>query len=147
MTQWLTHILLVDDNPGDIRLFQDYFTSTHPHTHFSIASNGCDALVLLGQAGQGARASRPDLIVLDLGLPGKNGWEILAELKADPALCTIPIILLSTLPDEADADPNDALHPDLYLQKPMNLDGYPLLVQTITDWWMTRKTEAPEPGR
>jgi chemotaxis family two-component system response regulator Rcp1 len=128
-------ILLVEDNPADVRLLQDAFKASQLPHRLQVVSDGLQALSVLQGRSPDARAVRPDLLMLELHLPGKTGWEVLAELKATPVLHTLPVIMLSgglTAYDEAQ---RRALRPDLHLQKPQGLAAYFRLACTLGEFW------------
>jgi CheY-like chemotaxis protein len=95
-------ILLVEDNPGDVRLTQEVFKETNISNNLSVVGDGVDALAFLRREGSYADAVRPDIMLLDLNLPRKSGRDVLAEIKGDPALRNIPIVVLTTSPAEQD---------------------------------------------
>ena len=128
-------ILLVEDSPGDVRLLQEAFKECQfPHC-LQVVSDGGKALAYLQRLAADARAVRPDLMVLELNLPCKNGWEVLAGLKEIPALHSLPVILLSTGLTSRDEEQRAALRPHLYLQKPVTWEAYFRMAQAIGEFW------------
>jgi len=128
-------ILLVEDNPGDVRLLQEAFKASQLPHRLQVVSDGIQALAFLQGLSPYARAVRPDLLMLELNLPGKNGWEVLAELKATPTLHSLPVIMLSEGLTASDEAQRRALRPDLHLQKPQGLEAYFRLARTLGEFW------------
>jgi len=129
--------LLVEDNPGDIRLTQEAF-GHHPsgnHLNLNVTRDGVEASDFLWRRGEFATAPRPDLILLDLNLPKKNGRELLQEIKADPDLRRIPVMVLSTSRAEQDLQKAYNLHANCYITKPDRLDEFRDMVRTIEHFW------------
>jgi CheY-like chemotaxis protein len=131
------HILLVEDNPGDIRLTREAFSQTRTPIDLRVATDGVEALEFLRGAGQFRSAPRPDLILLDLNLPRKNGREVLAEIKRDQALRRIPVVVLTTSTAEEDILGAYDLHANSYITKPVDLGQFDDIVQTIERFWMS----------
>jgi CheY-like chemotaxis protein len=129
-------ILLVEDNPGDVRLTQEIFKEGKVRNQLSIAWNGEEALAFLHNEGRFAGASRPDIIVLDLNLPRKDGREVLAEIKSDPDLKRIPVVILTTSQAESDLLQSYNLHANCYIVKPVDLDHFVEVVKTIEGFWL-----------
>lgn len=130
-------ILLVEDNPGDVFLTREAFREGRIHHHMSVADDGEEALQFLRREGPYRNAPRPDVILLDLNLPKKDGRELLAELKADPELKFIPVIVLTT--SEADSDISKAyrLHANCYLTKPIQVDEFLNKIKMVEDFWLS----------
>lgn len=128
-------ILLVEDNPGDVYLLQEGFKECQLPHRLQVVSDGGKALAFLHGLAADARAVRPDLMVLDLHLPCKNGWEVLAEMKEIPALHSLPVILLSECLAPRDEERRAALRPNLCLQKPGTLEAYFRMAQVIGEFW------------
>ena|SRR5579884_2523737 len=128
-------ILLVDDSIADIRLTQEAFKEWHVPNHLNVVMDGMAALDFLRKKGKHGDAVRPDLIILDLNLPCKNGREVLKEIKTDPDLRRIPVMILST--SKADSDLNRAydLHANCYITKPVDLDDFMNVMRSIEDFW------------
>ena|SRR5215470_1162952 len=130
-------ILLVEDNPGDVRLTIEALRDSKIHNHLSVARDGVEALAFLHREAGFANAVRPDLILLDLNLPRKDGREVLAEVKADPALRTIPVVILTTSKAERDVMRSYELQANCYITKPVDLDQFMTVIKTIEDFWLT----------
>ena len=131
-------VLLVEDSPGDVRLTQEAFRDANRSIHLHVASDGVEALAFLRHEGAHARSPRPDLILLDLNLPRMDGREVLAQIKADGSLKTIPTVILTTSEAEADIVESYQLHANCYLSKPGLLDAFESLVKSINDFWLTK---------
>ena len=130
-------ILLVEDNPGDVRLTQEALNDAKVHNHLSVAEDGVEAIAFLRQLNQYADAPRPDLILLDLNLPRKDGREVLSEIKADPDLHRIPVVILTTSEAEEDVYRAYHLNANCYITKPVNLEQFLKIVRSIEDFWLT----------
>jgi chemotaxis family two-component system response regulator Rcp1 len=130
-------ILLVEDNPGDVLLTQEAFREGRLAHRLSVAEDGEEAIRFLRREGQYANAPKPDVILLDLNLPKKDGRELLAEIKEDPALRYIPIIVLTTSDAEQDVWRAYKLHANCYLTKPVNLDDFIRKIRSFEDFWLT----------
>ena len=130
-------ILLVEDNPADVRLTVEVFKDSRITNHISVATDGEEALAFLQKQGKYADADRPDLILLDLNLPRKDGREVLSEIKADHDLKTIPVIVLTT--SDADQDVWKAYDSGVnsYITKPVDLDQFIRIFRTIEEFWLT----------
>ncbi len=135
-------ILLVEDNPADVRLTQEALREGKVRNNLSIARDGEEALAFLRREG----TPRPDLILLDLNLPRRDGREVLKEIKSDPALRTIPVVVLTTSEAEADILKSYALHANCYITKPVDLDQFITVVKSIDDFWLTIVRLPPEPS-
>jgi CheY-like chemotaxis protein len=129
-------ILLVEDNLGDIRLTREVFKECKVLNNLSVAEDGEEAMAFLRRQGPYAKVTRPDLVLLDLNLPKKSGREVLAELKADPVLRRIPVVVLTTSSAETDIVKSYELHANCYLTKPVQLDEFIKVVQSIEDFWL-----------
>jgi two-component system, chemotaxis family, response regulator Rcp1 len=130
-------VLLVEDSPGDVRLTREAFKDAKVHINLHIASDGAEAMAFLGREGQHANAPRPDLILLDLNLPKKDGREVLEEIKESPALKCIPVVILTTSASEEDILRSYTLHANCYITKPVDLDGFLKVVKSIDNFWLT----------
>jgi two-component system, chemotaxis family, response regulator Rcp1 len=130
-------VLLVEDNPGDIRLTKEAFRDASPAINLHVATDGVDAMAFLRREGTHADAPRPDIILLDLNMPRMDGREVLAHIKGDENLNTIPRIILTTSDAEADIVKSYQLQANCYLCKPVELDSFEKLVRNINDFWMT----------
>jgi chemotaxis family two-component system response regulator Rcp1 len=131
-------VLLVEDSPGDVRLTQEAFREANPAIHLHVTTDGVEAMAFLTRQGIHARAPRPDLILLDLNLPKMDGREVLAHIKDDPGLKTIPTVILTTSDAEADIVKSYQLQANCYLSKPVQLDAFETLVKSINDFWLTK---------
>lgn len=130
-------ILLVDDNPADVRLAQEALRETSAEKkNLRVVSDGVAALDFLRRRGPWGDAPRPDLILLDLNLPKKDGREVLAEIKMDEELRAIPVIVLTTSEDKEDVRRSYELHANCYISKPVGLDRYLEAVRRIDDFWL-----------
>jgi len=130
-------ILLVEDNPADIRLAQEAFKDAKVHNVLYTVGDGVEALAFLRQEGQYADAARPDLILLDLNLPKKDGREVLAEIKADEHLKLIPVVILTVSKDEEDILKTYNLHANCYITKPIDFEQFMKVVKSIEEFWLT----------
>ena len=130
-------ILLVEDNPGDVRLTREALRDGKVRNNLSVVTDGVEALAFLRREGRYADAPRPDVILLDLNLPKKDGREVLAEVKADERLRRIPVVVLTTSADERDVLRSYELQAACYITKPVDLDQFIAVVQSIEDFWLT----------
>jgi chemotaxis family two-component system response regulator Rcp1 len=130
-------ILLVEDSPGDVRLTREALREGKVRNRLHVASDGVEALAFLRREGRHAAAPRPDVILLDLNLPRMDGREVLAALKADPALRRIPVVILTTSQDEQDVLRAYELHANCYITKPVDLDQFIAVIQSIESFWLT----------
>jgi chemotaxis family two-component system response regulator Rcp1 len=129
-------ILLVEDNEADIRLTQEVLTDNKVQNNLIIAHNGEEALACLRRQGKYSGSVRPDLILLDLNLPVKDGREVLAEIKSDPNLKSIPVVILTTSKAEEDIVKTYDLHANCYITKPVDLEQFITVVSYIQDFWL-----------
>ncbi len=130
-------ILMVEDNPGDIRLTVEALKEGKVRNNFHAVEDGVEALAFLRQEGNYAQVPRPDLILLDLNLPKMNGREVLAEIKADPDLRRIPVVILTVSKAEQDILKSYNLHANCYITKPVDLDQFLEVVKAIENFWLT----------
>ena len=130
-------VLLVEDSPGDIRLTQEALKDAKIHINLHVVRDGEQAMSFLMREGEYANAPRPDLILLDLNLPKKDGREVLQEIKESPTLKIIPVVILTTSAAEADILRSYLLHANCYITKPVSLDGFLTVVKSIEDFWMS----------
>jgi len=131
-------VLLVEDSPGDVRLTQEAFREANPSVHLHLASDGVEALAFLRHEAPYRDAPRPDLTLLDLNLPRMDGREVLAYIKADESLKTMPTVILTTSEAEVDIARSYQLQANCYLCKPVQLQEFEALVKSINDFWLTR---------
>lgn len=136
-------ILLVEDNPGDVRLTQEAFKGAKILNHLYVVNDGVDALDFLYRRGKHTQAQRPDLILLDLNLPRKNGREVLAEIKADETLKRIPVVILTTSRAEEDILKAYNLHANCYITKPVDFVQFTNVINTIESFWLSIVTLPP----
>lgn len=130
-------VLLVEDNPGDIRLTQEAFKEGRILVNITVATDGVQAIDILNQRGPYTGTPRPDLILLDLNLPKKSGWEVLGEIKADNDLKRIPVIVMTTSKAAQDIHRVYDLNANCYITKPVELDDFLKVVRSIEDFWLT----------
>ena len=130
-------ILLVEDNPGDVRLTIEALKEGKVSNTLSVARDGVEALSFLRREGPHGKAARPDLILLDLNLPKKDGREVLAELKDDSSLRRIPVVVLTTSKAEEDILRTYDLHANCYITKPVDLEQFISVVRSIDDFWLS----------
>jgi CheY-like chemotaxis protein len=130
-------ILLIEDNPGDARLTQEALNEGKVKNNLHIAYDGVEATDFLFKRNEYQNAPRPDLIILDLNLPKKNGQEVLAEIKADDSLKSIPVIILTISKAEEDIIRSYNLHANCFLIKPIDLDQFFDVVRSIEDFWLS----------
>jgi len=130
-------ILLVEDNPGDVRLTVEAFKEGKIRNHLSVVGDGVDALAFLRQEGPFADAPRPDLILLDLNLPRKNGRDVLAEINEEENLKQIPVVVLTTSNAEKDILVTRDLNASCYINKPVDFAQFVTVVKIIEDFWFT----------
>ena len=137
-------ILLVEDNPGDVRLTREALKEAKVINNLTVLKDGVEALAFLRQQGPYGGAVIPHLILLDLNLPKKDGREVLAQIKKDDSLKMIPTVILTTSDAEADIARSYQLQANCYLSKPVELDAFESLVKSISDFWLT-KAKLPQP--
>jgi len=131
-------VLLVEDSPGDVRLTKEAFRDANMSITLHVASDGVEAMAFLRNEGGYQESPRPDLILLDLNLPRMDGREVLARVKADDSLKTIPTVILTTSEAEADIAKSYQLQANCYLSKPVQFDAFEGLVKSINDFWLIR---------
>jgi two-component system, chemotaxis family, response regulator Rcp1 len=133
----LINILLVEDNPADVRLTQEALKeAAHARTRLHVAGDGVEALEFLHKEGSFASAPRPDLMLLDLNLPRVDGRQVLAEVKGDPDLRRIPVVVLTTSPSDDDILHAYDHHVNSYIRKPVDLDQFLHVLRAIDDYWL-----------
>jgi two-component system, chemotaxis family, response regulator Rcp1 len=130
-------ILLVEDEAGDVYLTSEALKKGPAPNRLHVVEDGVEALAFLRRAAQYTDAPRPDLILLDLNLPRKDGREVLAEIKADPALASIPIIVLTTSNAPDDIQRAYELHANCYITKPVELDEFMAVLRTLQEFWFS----------
>ena len=130
-------VLLVEDNPGDVRLTRESFQEGKIHCDMSVVEDGVEALAFLHRKGKYDDAALPDLILLDLNMPRKDGREVLAELKEDPDFKRIPVVVLTSSEAEQDIIKCYDLHANCYISKPVDLEQFIKVVHYIEDFWVT----------
>ncbi|HUU31511.1 MAG TPA: response regulator [Phycisphaerae bacterium] len=130
------HVLLVEDNPGDVRLTTEALREGKIPHHLHVVSDGVEAMAFLRREGPYADAPRPDLILLDLNLPKKDGREVLAEIKADENLKRIPVVVLTTSQAEEDILRTYELHANCYVTKPVDLQQFIAVIRAIEEYWL-----------
>jgi CheY-like chemotaxis protein len=129
--------LLVEDNPGDVRLTREALKESKLSNNLSVVGDGVEALDFLRREGTYADAPRPDVILLDLNLPRKGGREVLAEIKADSSLRRIPVVVITSSEAEQDVLASYDLHVNCYVTKPVDLDQFIKVVQSVGTFWLT----------
>jgi chemotaxis family two-component system response regulator Rcp1 len=132
----IMQILLVEDNPGDVRLTLEAFETVNPAIKLHVATDGIEAMTFLRHESGSEQTPRPDLILLDLNLPKMDGREVLAQIKGDPGLRTIPTVILTTSDADADIVRSYQLHANCYLRKPVQLEAFHHLVKSLNDFWV-----------
>jgi chemotaxis family two-component system response regulator Rcp1 len=130
-------VLLVEDSPGDVRLTREAFKDAKVHINLHVASDGAKAMAFLKHEGEYANVPRPDLVLLDLNLPKKDGREVLEEIKESPTLKSIPVVILTTSSSETDILRSYLLHANCYITKPVGLDGFLKVVKSIDSFWLS----------
>jgi chemotaxis family two-component system response regulator Rcp1 len=130
-------ILLVEDNPGDVRLTIEGLKEGKILNNLNVVSNGVEALAFLRKEGQYADVPRPELILLDLNLPRKDGREVLAEIKNDANLKRIPVVILTSSQAEQDIVKSYNLHANCFITKPVELDQFIGVIKSIEQFWLT----------
>jgi chemotaxis family two-component system response regulator Rcp1 len=130
-------VLLVEDSPGDVRLTREAFKDAKVHVNLNVAADGAEAMAYLGREGKYVNSLRPDLILLDLNLPKKDGREVLAELKESPSLKSIPVVILTTSASEVDIHGSYQNHANCYITKPVDLEGFLKVVKSIDSFWLS----------
>jgi len=131
-------VLLVEDSPGDVRLTQEAFRESNVLVHLHVAIDGVEALAYLKREGAHINSPRPDLILLDLNLPKKDGRQVLAHIKGNDDLKSIPTVILTTSEAEVDIVKSYQLQANCYLSKPVHLQEFESLVRSIKDFWLTK---------
>jgi CheY-like chemotaxis protein len=130
-------MLLVEDNPGDVRLTKETLKDAKVIINLSVVKDGVEAMAFLRHESKYAKAPRPDLVLLDLNLPRKDGREVLAEIKQDPDLKCIPVIIMSISNAEEDIIKSYNLYANAYVTKPLNLEQFAKIARAVEDFWFT----------
>lgn len=130
-------VLLVEDSPGDVRLTREALKEGKVRNNLSVVSDGVEAMEFLRREGRFADAPRPDIVLLDLNMPRKDGREVLAEMKGDDTLKRIPVVILTTSDAEQDILRTYNLHANCYLKKPVDLEQFISIVKSVEDFWLT----------
>lgn len=130
------HILLVEDNLGDVRLTKEAMKEAKVRNRIDVVSDGEEAMAFLHRRGKHTDANRPDVILLDLNLPKKTGLEVLKEIKEDPSLRRIPVVVITTSRAEQDIVRSYDLHANCYITKPVDLGQFLEVVKSIDDFWL-----------
>jgi two-component system, chemotaxis family, response regulator Rcp1 len=130
-------VLLIEDSPGDVLLTREALKDAKMHINLHIAYDGVEAMAFLARLGEHADAPRPDLILLDLNLPKKDGREVLEEIKQSPTLKSIPVVILTTSESDADIQRSYHSHANCYIAKPVDLDGFLKVVKSIDSFWLS----------
>ncbi len=139
-------ILLVEDSPGDVRLTKEALKEGKVLNRLSVVGDGVEAIAFLRREGKYTGAPRPDLILLDLNLPKKDGREVLAEIKADENLRSIPVVVLTVSKAEEDIFKSYNLQANCYITKPVDLDQYIKIVRSVEEFWLTIVKLPPKGG-
>jgi len=134
-TPKIINILLVEDNPADILLTAEALREGNTSHELNAVNDGTEAVAYLRREGNYAEATRPDIILLDINLPKKNGFEVLAEIKEDPELKRIPVIILTTSSAKQDIRKAYDLHANCYINKPVDLNDFLKIARSIEDFW------------
>jgi len=130
-------VLLVEDNPGDVRLMQEALKDAKVRNNLHVVNDGDEAMSFLRRQEKYSDSPEPDLIMLDLNLPGKDGREVLQEIKTHPALMHIPVVIVTTSSAEEDILESYSLHANCFVKKPVNLEQFIKVVHAIEDFWFT----------
>jgi two-component system response regulator len=139
-------ILLVEDSPGDVLLTKIGLEESKLHNHLTVVEDGVEAMDFLHRRGKYSDAPRPDLVLLDLNLPRKDGRQVLNEIKADPELKRIPVAVLTTSTAEQDVAAAYDQHANCYITKPLDMDQFKKIVFSIEDFWFSIVTLPPKNG-
>jgi CheY-like chemotaxis protein len=142
----LISVLLVEDDPGDVLLIREAFSDHKVGNGLTVVSDGVEAMEYLRGEGEYAGRVRPDLILLDLNLPRKSGAEVLAEVKTDPGLSMIPVVVLTTSQSEEDVMRSYKMHANAYITKPVDFDRFGQIVQQIDEFFIGIVKLPPKQG-
>jgi CheY-like chemotaxis protein len=146
MNAELISVLLVEDDPGDVLLIREAFADHKIGNGLSVVSDGVEAIEYVRGEGRHAGRTRPDLILLDLNLPRKSGAEVLAEIKGDPKLSTIPVVVLTTSQSEEDVLRSYKNHANAFITKPVDFDRFGEIVHQIDDFFIGIVKLPPKQG-
>jgi chemotaxis family two-component system response regulator Rcp1 len=133
----LIEVLLVEDSPGDVRLTREALKDAKMHISLKVVSDGTEAMAYVRREGNYTDVPRPDLILLDLNLPKKDGRDVLKEIKESDALKSIPVVILTTSASQVDVERSYKLHANCYITKPVDLQGFIKVVQSIDNFWLS----------
>jgi CheY-like chemotaxis protein len=136
MNAQLIEVLLVEDDPGDVLLIREAFGEHKVGNRLTVVNDGVDAMAYLRRQGPHAEARRPDLVLLDLNLPRMNGAEVLAQIKGDPGLALIPVVILTTSEADEDILRSYELHANAYITKPVDFDRFTQIVHQIDEFFI-----------
>jgi chemotaxis family two-component system response regulator Rcp1 len=139
-------ILLVEDSPGDVRLTREALKDAKVHINLHVASDGIEAMDFLHREGKYADVPRPDMILLDLNLPKKDGRQVLEEIKESPSLKSIPVVILTTSSSDEDVMRSYQFHANCYISKPVDLNGFLKVIKSIDNFWLSIVKLPREPG-
>ena len=137
-------ILLAEDNPGDARLTEKAFDQGNIINNLHVVENGIETMKYLNQEGEYGEKPRPNLVLLDLNMPGKDGWEVLEEVQDDPELARIPVIVLTSSEAEEDIVKSYELQANAYLTKPVDFQGFLEIVHGFEEFWLSVVKMPPE---
>jgi CheY-like chemotaxis protein len=130
-------VLLVEDDPGDVLMTQEAFEEHKVRNNLAVVNDGAEAIAYLRREGQYADAARPDLVLLDLNLPRRDGREVLAEIKGDPDLRQIPVVVLTTSQADEDIVRSYQLHANAYVTKPVDFDRFISVIRQIDEFFVS----------
>jgi len=137
-------VLLVEDSPGDVRLMYEAFRVANTRVRLNVATDGLEALAFLRQTGSFRKCPRPGLVIMDLNLPKIGGLEVLARIKDDPLLKSIPVVILTISDAEIDIAKGYRLQANCYLRKPVELEAFEDMVHSINDFWLVKAKLPPQ---
>ncbi|HTA35557.1 MAG TPA: response regulator [Solirubrobacteraceae bacterium] len=142
----LISVLLVEDDPGDVMLIREAFAENKVGNVLSVVNDGVEAIKFVRGEGEYASMERPDLVLLDLNLPRKSGAEVLAEIKGDPSLSTIPVVVLTTSQAEEDVLRSYEMHANAYVTKPVDFERFGEIVRQIDEFFVGIVKLPPRPS-
>jgi CheY-like chemotaxis protein len=129
-------VLLVEDNPGDVRLIREALKKSRFKLNISVARDGEQALAFMRRQGAYADSPRPEFVLLDLNMPKKDGRAVLAEMKNDPSLRKIPVVIFTSSEAENDINMSYSLHANAYVSKPIEIDHFETVLRSVEEFWM-----------